>query len=164
MLLKTIKEALLILITATLLAGIVNYLRPDGRSLDVWENRPSSPTPIVDAPPSVATGEISIERAVTLYRQGNTLIIDARSPDEFEAGHIGGAVNLPESAFDQWIGEFIENTPPETPIITYCAGGACQLAPKLAEKLQMVGFERAYYLIDGWGKWQAIGMPIVSGP
>ena len=83
---------------------------------------------------------------------------------EFEAGHIKGAVNLPESTFDEWVNPFIEKTPPETPIITYCAGGSCQLAVKLAEKLMLVGFEKVYHLVDGWGKWRAAGMPIATGP
>lgn len=163
MLLKTLKEALLIVLAATLLAGIVNILRPDGRSIDIWRAPSPSAAPSTNESGTQPTGEISIDRAVTLYRQKDTLVIDTRSVGEYEAGHIKGAVNLPEATFDEWIGAFIENTPPETPIITYCAGGACQLAPKLAEKLMMVGFEKVYYLIDGWGKWQAAGMPVSSG-
>ena len=164
MLYKTIKEACLIVMVAALLAGIVNLVRPDGRSIKEWTILSSSSTPATVETDPTAPGEITIERAVDLYRLKNTLIVDSRSSGEFEAGHIRGAVNLPETAFDEWIGDFVEKTPPETLIITYCAGGSCQLAPKLAEKLIMVGFERVHYLIDGWGKWQAAGMPVDYGP
>ena len=83
--------------------------------------------------------------------------------EDYAAGHIAGAVNVPEPRFDEMIGPFLESTAPETLIITYCDGANCPLSKNLAGKLKLLGFEKVYQLPDGWGKWRAYRMPIEKG-
>lgn len=50
------------------------------------------------------------------------LVIDVRSPQEFAAGHVSGAVNLPLNEFAQKIAALAADK--DAPIILYCASGA----------------------------------------
>ena len=67
-------------------------------------------------------------------------LIDVRSPLEFAAGHLKGAVNVPHDRIEQAIGS-IEGLEKTSPILLYCQSGArsafaCQI---LAQR----GFTRA---------------------
>ena len=162
--LKTsLKETAVILSISAVLALAVNGLRP--HPLPLLKN-PSQPLAAEVAP--IATDEsdsrsISIEGAVQYFEQETALFVDARMPADYAAGHIQGAVNLPDHRFDEKIGPFLEATVPETPIITYCDGINCPLSKDLAEKLVLMGFENVYHLPDGWASWQAHRMPIEKG-
>ena len=67
-------------------------------------------------------------------------IIDARSPQEFAAGHLKGAVNIPHDRIEQAIGS-IDGLEKNSAILLYCLSGArsafaCQV-------LAQLGFTRA---------------------
>jgi rhodanese-related sulfurtransferase len=49
------------------------------------------------------------------------VIIDVRTPDEFAAGHIAGAVNIPVEAAD--FGTRIAELDPQEPYLVYCRSG-----------------------------------------
>ena len=89
--------------------------------------------------------------------------MDARSEADYRAGHIKGAVNIPDLDFENHIGSFLEKTAADTVLITYCEGDACTLSISLAEKLSLSGFESVFHLKNGWGQWKERGLPIASG-
>ena len=62
-----------------------------------------------------------MERLKTYYAQENAILIDVRQPDEFEAGHIPGARNVPTQKLRDFS---LEVTDPDTPIYVYCLSGA----------------------------------------
>ena len=62
-------------------------------------------------------------------------LVDVRTPEEFDAGHIEGAVNLPIDALPGRIGEL---GPPSTPIVVYCRSG--RRSADAAAQLRAAGF------------------------
>lgn len=62
-------------------------------------------------------------------------LVDVRTPEEFDAGHIEGAVNLPLDALPGRIGEL---GPPSTPIVVYCRSG--RRSADAAAQLRAAGF------------------------
>ena len=147
-----LREALLLLLAACGLALLANAWHPGG--LDLFS-----------APP--ATGElpadplqISLEEAARRHADGSAVFVDARSPADYAAGHIRGAVSGPDQEFDRWIEGFIAATEPETVIVAYCEGSRCELSKSIAEKLADLGYANARYLPDGWGRWKAKGLPV----
>ena len=159
---QVFKESAIIILVAAVVALGVNSFRaqglpliePDGQVIQ--ENAANSDNAIV-------IREISMKRAIALYRSGKALFADARGGNEFNSGHIKGALNLPEGQFDRWIGAFLEKTDPGVTIITYCEGYYCPLAKDLGLKLVMAGFENVYYLPDGWGNWNKFRMQVETG-
>ncbi len=65
-------------------------------------------------------GKGSSEEAHALVAQGARLL-DVRTPQEFTAGHIQGAVNIPIAELERRLSEV---GPKETPVVVYCASGA----------------------------------------
>jgi phage shock protein E len=65
-------------------------------------------------------GDIKPDEARALVERG-ALLVDVRTPDEFAAGHIAGARNIP---LDQVSARASTLTPADAPVIVYCRSGA----------------------------------------
>ena len=153
---RILSEALIVSILAAAAALATNGLRTDGLRL---LNMGAGTVAQTDA----GVGEISIDAAVAAFNQDSALFADARRPADFAAGHIAGAVNLPAGQPDRWLENMFAAAEPDKPVITYCAGSDCTLSKRLAETLSDAGFERVFYLVDGWGQWTARNLPTEKG-
>jgi rhodanese-related sulfurtransferase len=151
---RVIFEVVVIALLSICLSVGVNSFRSDGLPLMLGSTPQSQANPANDNVRS-----ISIEQAILKYREGKALFADARSSKDYAAGHIKGAVNLPEQQMDQWLSDIIMKEEPDRLIITYCDGQHCPLALRLAQELYRAGFDNVYYLSDGWEKWQDYKMP-----
>ncbi|WP_454831461.1 rhodanese-like domain-containing protein [Pseudoxanthomonas wuyuanensis] len=103
---------------------------------------------------------------VTAARADGALLIDVREPDEFAAGHLPQAINLPRGVL-----EFRIQAHPamacqasealslrERPLVLYClTGGRAALA---ADSLQQLGFERVKSMAGGITAWREAGLPL----
>ena len=159
---KTIKEIIIILGMATVVALSVNYFSPDGIALvGRWDT--SEGTVTARAKNELVIGGLEI-RTVGLARKlfdfGEYIFVDARSAEDYQEGHIKGAVSLPVGQVDEKLSGFLVRYPPETSIITYCSGRTCQDSHRLAEVLMEMGYENIYVFIDGFPGWEAEGHPI----
>lgn len=132
----------------------------------------ATPLPLVsDWSPSArlkaATGEdmtIPIEQAAEFYDMREAVFVDARSADEYAAGHIAGAINLPFEEVHGHIGTFFERVPErETIVITYCDGETCSLSEDLAVLLKDAGYANVRVLVNGWTVWSGRGFPTATG-
>jgi rhodanese-related sulfurtransferase len=77
---------------------------------------------------------VTPQRAHDLVREGARLI-DVRSPEEFEAEHLDGAVNIPVGQLE---GRLSELEPKDKPVVVYCASGI--RSARAASKLAAAGF------------------------
>ena len=82
-------------------------------------------------------------------RRGDVVLVDVRSPEEFDAGHIEGARSIPLDELDARVGEL----PPGQEIVAYCRGPFCVYAHEAVRRLREAGRE-ARRLDDGWPEWQ----------
>jgi 3-mercaptopyruvate sulfurtransferase SseA len=60
---------------------------------------------------------ISRDEATKLVKEKKAVFVDVRSKESYDAGHIKGAISIPESELLRRLREI----PPKTMIITYCA-------------------------------------------
>ena len=159
---KTVKEISIILGVSIVTALTVNYLSPAGIAL-VGQWNTSQGVVTAKAKNDIIIGGIEIQtvdRAKKLYDSGNYIFVDARSPDDYEAGHIKGAVSFPVGQFQEKIATFLESYPPEASIVTYCSDRTCQDSHHLAELLLESGYDNVAVFIDGFPGWEAEGHPI----
>lgn len=87
----------------------------------------------------------------------NIVFIDARPAEEFEAGHISGAVSLPFQSLEEkfpTIGNLLDSG---KELIVYCKNRECDDALMLATELQAMGAENLTLYIDGFEVWQNYG-------
>ncbi len=86
-------------------------------------------------------------------------LIDVRSAEEFHAGHIEGAVNIP---YDQ-IEKRAHKVNREIPAVTYCILSSWR-APYAANTLKDLGFDKVYILEGGVSAWNAGGQVVYATP
>jgi len=159
---KTIKEIIILVGTAVALAMIVNTFSPRGIALvGQWNIAKGVMTASPGAAAEGKPAEIeSVAQARAVFDSGHVLFVDARTQENYEAGHIPGAVSLPVGRFDERIESFLNQYPPEQPIVTYCSGRTCADSQNLALLLTGAGYSRVRIFIDGFPGWQAEGYPI----
>jgi rhodanese-related sulfurtransferase len=92
------------------------------------------------AAPSVAPGVVDAQTARKLVAQG-IQVVDVRTPKEYAAGHVPGAVNVPYDEIDK---RHAELGPPSTPLLLYCQTGRRSGIAGLA--LRAKGFDKLYDL------------------
>ncbi|MBW2644902.1 MAG: rhodanese-like domain-containing protein [Deltaproteobacteria bacterium] len=155
---KSLKEAILILVVIAPLALIVNQFRSDG--IPLWPLPESKTTSEVV---NNNTGVISIEEAAIKFQEKGTLFLDARAPEDYSAGHVAGALNLPLHQFDQHFLHVVKQLETSRIIITYCDGVDCPQGCDLALTLKEMGFEKVYFLADGLTEWISQGLPAEKG-
>jgi len=89
---------------------------------------------------------------------GLVTVIDVRPREEFDFGHVPGAVSVPLEELDARLAEF----DPATEIVAYCRGAYCLLAVEAVARLRARGFS-ARRMEDGMPEWRAAGLPVASG-
>ncbi|MGV8909026.1 MAG: rhodanese-like domain-containing protein [Propionicimonas sp.] len=88
-----------------------------------------------------------------------TVLLDVRTPAEFAAGHITGAVNLDveSAAFPQQVATL----DPAKNYAVYCRSGSRSKAAMTA--MGQAGFGHLFDLAGGIGAWQSSGGQLVTG-
>lgn len=94
-----------------------------------------------------------LERA----RRNEVVVIDVRPTEEYDAGHIPGAVSIPMEELDARLGEL----PRDAEVIAYCRGSFCVLAPDALRLLRSRGID-ARRLEGGLLEWRAAGLPVMA--
>ncbi|MBB6730841.1 ArsR/SmtB family transcription factor [Cohnella zeiphila] len=77
------------------------------------------------------------------------LLLDVRPKEEYETGHIEGAVSVPMEDLES----FMHELPQNAEIVAYCRGPLCVFSALAAQKLQSNGF-RAFRMDEGLNEWQ----------
>lgn len=88
-------------------------------------------------------------------KEGLVTVLDVRPSEEYQAGHIPGAVNLPLGDLKKRL----KDLPKGQEIIAYCRGPYCVLAFEAVAALRKKGFD-ARRLEEGYPEWKASGLPI----
>lgn len=90
------------------------------------------------------------------------LVVDARSPEEYDEVHIKNAVNIPVAK--------LEKNPALLPadkkqgIVFYCNGIKCGKSKKAAQIAASQGYSNLWVYAEGMPVWEEKGMSIYAGP
>ncbi|MEW6765949.1 MAG: ArsR family transcriptional regulator, partial [Pseudomonadota bacterium] len=91
-------------------------------------------------------------------RLGLVTVLDVRPPEEFEAGHLPGAINLTLAELEKQL----DRLPPDREVIAYCRGPYCVLSFEAVARLRERGFQ-ARRLEQGYPEWKLAGLPTEAG-
>ena len=106
--------------------------------------------------------KIDLKTARQKFQETGPLFIDARSREEYRAGHIPGAINIPVEELESFEIDLI-NLDPSQPFVCYCSDSECDLALEAGLWLQDHGFSNIYYFPEGWNVWVEEGNPVSKG-
>ena len=152
---RSIRQLALIVLAAAAIALISNQFR-------------SSPLPLVGSwsqearlmSPSGRQMVISLDEANKLYQSHGAVFMDARPLEDFNKGHIQGAISLPWHEAEQRVMGVTADMADDTVIIAYCDGDTCNLSKDLAMFLENLGFTKVRILVNGWTVWHDAGLPV----
>jgi rhodanese-related sulfurtransferase/DNA-binding HxlR family transcriptional regulator len=134
----------------------VNYSLAGPDVLRLWlELREASATRVADVERAAReylgseVEAISREELAKRLRRNDVVLVDVRPAQEFESGHIDGAVSIPLEELDERLAEL----PAGTEIVAYCRGAFCAYAHDAVRRLNAAG-KTARRLDGGWPEWQ----------
>jgi rhodanese-related sulfurtransferase/DNA-binding transcriptional ArsR family regulator len=97
---------------------------------------------------------VSRKELARRLKDGLVTILDVRPEDEFAAGHLPSAVNIPLRELTRRLRQIPKNRE----VIAYCRGPYCVLAFEAVAFLRKRGF-KVRRLEDGYPEWRAAGLP-----
>ncbi|MDA8110813.1 MAG: metalloregulator ArsR/SmtB family transcription factor [Betaproteobacteria bacterium] len=92
-----------------------------------------------------------LERA----RSGVVTVLDVRPPEEYAAGHLRGALNVPLERLESGLARL----PKKREVVAYCRGPYCLMSFEAVAMLRKRGW-RARRLEEGFPEWKAAGLPV----
>lgn len=88
-------------------------------------------------------------------KHNEVTVLDIRPVEEFNAGHIPNAINIPPDEIAKRISQINNNKG----VVAYCRGPYCLFAYDAIQALRKNGF-KAQRLENGYPEWKAAGHPI----
>jgi rhodanese-related sulfurtransferase/DNA-binding transcriptional ArsR family regulator len=88
-------------------------------------------------------------------KKGLVTVLDVRPPEEYTAGHLPGAINVPVDKLEGYLSKL----PKRKEVIAYCRGPYCLMSFDAVEKLRKRGW-KARRLQEGFPEWRAAGLPV----
>lgn len=88
-------------------------------------------------------------------KKGLVVVLDVRPSEEFAAGHIAGAVNIPILQLEKRFSEL----PKRREVVAYCRGPYCLMSYDAVNFLRKKGI-KARRLEAGLPEWRAAGLPV----
>jgi len=92
-----------------------------------------------------------LERA----KKGLVTVLDVRPPEEYAAGHLPGAINVPLERLEGYLAKL----PKRREVVAYCRGPYCLMSFDAVAKLRKRGW-KARRLEAGFPEWKAAGLPV----
>ena len=101
---------------------------------------------------------VTLKELRRLMRDEDITVVDVRPADEYEAGHIPGAVSVPVPDLKRRLREL----PKGREVIAYCRGQYCVYSLEAVTLLRKHGY-RARRAHEGLPDWKAAGLPVEIG-
>lgn len=104
----------------------------------------------------MAAGSLSANGAVQLINRDKAVVVDVSEVEEFAAGHVVGAKNIPLNQLEEKLPTAVKNK--DLPLILVCSSGArANRALAMAKKL---GYQQAQCLAGGLKSWKEANLPL----
>lgn len=88
--------------------------------------------------------------------------MDARTAEQYKAGHIAGACSLPVYQIDEYLFPFLDTVLPDVPVVTYCSSVSCEDSHLLARELSDMGYQDVRIFAGGMAAWREKGYAVVT--
>lgn len=98
---------------------------------------------------------IAADELLQRVNDGLVTVLDVRPVEEYEAGHLAGAINIPLAELESQLDKLSSNKE----IVAYCRGPHCILAFDAVARLRQKGL-KARRLDGGYPEWRVAGLPI----
>jgi len=105
---------------------------------------------------------VNLAQAYAQFQRGS-LFIDARPASEFAELRVPKSLNISPDMLEAGLAGKVAGLARDQEIVVYCGQVSCDLALKVAEKLQSLGFTRVTAFVGGFSAWDEAGYPADTG-
>ncbi|MAT65508.1 MAG: ArsR family transcriptional regulator [Gammaproteobacteria bacterium] len=98
---------------------------------------------------------VAAQELMKRLKRGEVTVLDVRPEEEYAAGHLPGAVNIPLNSLEKQLAAL----PADREVIAYCRGPYCVLSYDAVAELRRRGY-RARRLEEGYPEWRSAGLPV----
>ena len=107
------------------------------------------------APPVRYASATTWAQTKPLAEAGKAILIDARPKAAYDAGHIPGAISLPEHSPVEEFAALQKKYPADAHLVVYCSSTSCSISKRVADKItQEYGFTNVSFMTGGYQEWQ----------
>jgi rhodanese-related sulfurtransferase len=101
---------------------------------------------------------MTVQEAKALYDAGNIKLIDVRTKELYDQGHIKGAVNVPQNE----VGTHIKDLPRDGNLVLYCDCPHDEESAGTAYSLKTAGYTNMHVLEgpQAYSEWKNAGFPV----
>ena len=157
----THKKQIIIIITLAVLLGLIRFifLNDPEFFLIKKERIIKEITTFSVAEDMTEPMMINLKFAKYLFDEKTAVFIDARDAEDYEAGHIENAVNIPFDYYEDYE-EVMDTLDSGGIYIVYCSGEECSLSLDLADHLYNEKLiDKLLIFEGGWPEWRDAGYP-----
>ena len=104
--------------------------------------------------------EMTVQEVHDHLKNSQPILLDVRGLDEWERGHLQGAIHIPRGELEARIEGVVPDKSRE--VVVYCAGGVRSLLA--CETLKALGYDRVSSMAGGFGDWADAGLPAETPP
>ena len=101
-------------------------------------------------------GGLTPAAAVQLINREKAVVVDVAENEEFSAGHVGGAKNIPLNQLEEKLPAMVKNK--ALPLILVCPTGA--RAGRALAIVKKLGYDQAQALGGGLAAWKTANLPL----
>jgi rhodanese-related sulfurtransferase len=106
---------------------------------------------------------VTLEEVRRLLEEGTWVVLDARSPERYEEGHLPGALSMPVKRAAEVFAELQILLTPDQPVAVYCSGKSCDESLQLGRFLKEQGIKDVAVFEGGMEAWQAAKLELERG-
>ena len=157
----THKKQIIIIITVAVLLGLIRFIfLNDPEFFLIKKERIIHEITTFSVPEDMTEPMmINLEFTKYLFDEKTAVFIDARDAEDYEAGHIKNAVNIPFDYYEDYE-EVMDELDRDGIYIVYCSGEECSLSIDLADHLYNEKLIDKLLIFDGgWPQWRDAGYP-----
>lgn len=145
-------QVLTVLVVAAVLGLVTNSARKDGLPLVA----PFPPEYLCRSASGAAT-PIETAAAKAVFGRRGTIFVDARTREEFDRGHIEGALSVPYLFVEPVASSAVSSLKGYDRVIVYCNTKDAELSRLMAGELSQAGVKEVFYLAKGFRGWAEAG-------
>ncbi len=154
---ELIRDAVLCLVVALVLGTVANVL--PGRGLAWWGQGKQPPQTGVDFQWLDAASADALRSSLP-----KVTIVDTRTPTDYAAGHVDGAVSLPYTdASAQLTPALLQRLKGADAVILYGSSPEADTEQLLAQELRLRGVAPPHIMIGAYEAWVINGLPVARG-
>jgi len=151
MLKRSVSAEILLVLFLSILTGLI-YNTFSGNGIPIfYHSLGSTPDQQLTLP--------QLQQAIADKR---ALLIDARTSEEYTAGHLPDAIHIPGFAAIDQIMNAMKDISKDRQIIVYCSNVDCPFAVRIAEFLRFQEFTSVYVFSGGTDEWIGAGNSLIK--